>query len=109
LFLLERGYKIIVRNFKNILGEIDIVAQDKDVICFVEVRTRKDPFKQREALESVGALKQRKLSRMAVSFLKEKHWLGRKARFDVMAISLEAAQDDVILLKNAFPVIERYA
>lgn len=39
-FLKKNGYKILQRNFRSKLGEIDIVAQEKDVLVFVEVKTR---------------------------------------------------------------------
>lgn len=39
-FLKKNGYKILERNFRSRFGEIDIVAQEKDVLVFVEVKTR---------------------------------------------------------------------
>ncbi|MDE3078320.1 MAG: YraN family protein, partial [Chloroflexota bacterium] len=39
-FLKKRGYRIVERNWRHALGEIDLVAADRDVLVFVEVRTR---------------------------------------------------------------------
>ena len=39
-FLTQQGYQILDRNFRTPTGEIDIIAQEKDTLCFVEVRTR---------------------------------------------------------------------
>lgn len=41
-FLIEKGYKIIDRNFRASVGEIDIIAKDKKEIVFVEVKTRRN-------------------------------------------------------------------
>jgi putative endonuclease len=108
-FLRKNGYCVLARNFRNKLGEIDVIARQGGVICFIEVRTRKGLMKHGEALESVGPAKQHKLSKLALSVLKEKKWLERTARFDVVSVSLNGEQDSFVLLKDAFPVVERYA
>lgn len=105
----HEGYRILARNFRNKLGEIDIVAADKETICFVEVRTRSKIDKHAEALASVDHFKQLRLSRMAVSFLKRHDWLGRSARFDVVSVFLTARGADIVLLKDAFPVQGKYS
>lgn len=68
LFLEQRGYKILGRNFRTRGGELDLIAQDADGLAFVEVRTRRG-----EALgapeESLTAPKRRKLLAMAQQFL----------------------------------------
>lgn len=108
LYLKQNGYKILKRNFRNRLGEIDIIAKDKDTICFVEVRSRQLFSRHQEALESVGWLKQKKLSKVAASFLKKNNWWGERARFDVISVSLADPSDSIILLKDAFPVTENF-
>lgn len=40
-FLKKQGYEIIERNYRCSLGEVDIVAKDKNILCFVEVKARK--------------------------------------------------------------------
>ena len=68
--LKEQGYKIWVRNYKTKLGEIDIIAKDKDTVCFIEVKTRhSDKFGSPE--ESISESKQKKIVRVALLFLKE--------------------------------------
>lgn len=39
-FLQGKGYKVLTKNFRSRFGEIDIIAQDKDTLVFVEVKTR---------------------------------------------------------------------
>ena len=109
VYLKNKGYKILERNFRNKLGEIDIVARDRDVVCFIEVRTRRGQGKKEEALGSVNGLKQYRLSKLAVSFLKTNNLWGTKARFDVVTVLLEEPFDPILLLKDAFPVVAKYS
>lgn len=101
-FLKRQGYKIIEQNFRNQLGEIDIIAADGDVLCFIEVKTRNSdlfgsPF------ESVTVAKQRKITRVALSYLKYKGKSNAKARFDVIAILVNGEEcQSIEIIKNAF-------
>lgn len=108
-YLAENGYRILARNFKNYLGEIDIIASDNGVICFVEVRSRAGASSHEAALSSVNYVKQRRLSRLAVSFLKEKKLFEKKARFDVVSVCFKDGGCEVLLLKDAFPVDANYS
>ncbi|MCX5706901.1 MAG: YraN family protein [Candidatus Omnitrophica bacterium] len=100
-FLKENGYKILYRNYKSKLGEIDIIAQDKDTICFVEVKTRRDN-KFGLPSEAVDKFKQRQITKTALVFLKEKKLLDKKARFDVVAAICSKDELKFSLIKNAF-------
>jgi len=83
-FLVESGYRILERNFRTKLGEIDIVAKDGDTIVFVEVRARASG-NFGGALQSVGPLKQRKLIKTAIIFAQRMR-LDCPMRFDVISI-----------------------
>lgn len=99
--LKNNGYKILARNYKSKLGEIDIVAYDKDTVCFVEVKTRhSDTFGLPQ--EAISAAKQRRISKAALMFLKEKNLLERKARFDVVSIIYTQDSPKLELIKDAF-------
>ncbi|MDP2937962.1 MAG: YraN family protein [Candidatus Omnitrophota bacterium] len=99
--LKENGYKILIRNYKTKLGEIDIIASDKDTICFIEVKTRQsDRFGLPS--EAISGSKQRQISKVALMFLKEKGLLDKKARFDVVSILYSKDKPQVDLIKNAF-------
>jgi putative endonuclease len=108
LFLRKQGYRIVARNVRTALGELDIVAHQHGVVCFVEVRTRRGKDSEVQALESVDERKQRRLSRLALAYLKENHLLGRKARFDVVSVSYVPTGRHIFLIKNAFDVCEKY-
>lgn len=99
--LKKAGYKVLVRNYRNPLGEIDIVAKEEDVIVFVEVKTRK-VTKFGLAKEAVNLQKQKKLIRLAQAYLKQHRLTEEKARFDVVAIQLDSNRIEII--KNAFSI-----
>ncbi|GAC1348043.1 MAG: hypothetical protein NVSMB23_28340 [Myxococcales bacterium] len=83
--LAAQGYRIVARNHRCRLGEVDLVAEAGDLLVFVEVRTRTtDLFGAPE--ETVTARKQARVVRAARDFLAR--WRGpeRGARFDVISV-----------------------
>jgi putative endonuclease len=101
-FLVKNGYAIWKRNHRTKFGEIDIIAKDRDTICFVEVKTRVSQ-RQGPPSEAVLKFKQRNISRAAVVFLKEKKLLEHKARFDVVSVFCASGSAPRIdLIRNAF-------
>jgi putative endonuclease len=101
-YLHRQGYKLVEKNFRCKLGEIDVIAEKKSRIVFIEVKTRSShDFGRPE--ESVGILKQRKIGRLAEWYLKEKKWQKRPISFEVVAITLYENQDpDIRIIENAF-------
>jgi putative endonuclease len=86
-FLTSQGLEIIARNFRRRLGELDIVARERDTLIIVEVRTRASK-RFGGAAASVDFRKQAKLRRAAALLLKQRHDLaGLRVRFDVVASS----------------------
>jgi len=100
-FLNKSGYKIIERNYVCKMGEMDIIAQEKDTLVFVEVKTRTSMDFGPPQL-AVNPTKQMQLSKVALNFLKEKRLEDVKARFDVVAIVLKPTGEEVELIKDAF-------
>ncbi len=99
--LKDKGYKILARNYKTKLGEIDIIASDRDTFCFVEVKTRhSDRFGLPQ--EAVPAFQQRQISTAALTYLKENNLLDKKARFDVISVIYSQDNPRLDLIKNAF-------
>ena len=100
-FLKQNGYKIIARNYKTRLGEIDIIASDKDTLCFIEVKTRtSDRFGTGQ--EAVLGRKQRQISKTSLLYLKDNNLLNKKARFDVVSVTYCSGAPALNLIKNAF-------
>ena len=100
-FLKGRGYKIIKCNYKTKFGEIDIIAEDKGVICFVEVKGRHSKLFG-EPSEAVYAIKQRQISKAAICYLKENNLLEHLARFDVVSVLCAGVGWEIDLIKDAF-------
>jgi putative endonuclease len=100
-FLKENGYEIIEQNYRCKLGEIDIIARDDRVLAFIEVKARRtgDFGGPKWA---VTPRKQRKISMVALKYLKETEQMEKRARFDVVAIRLLPGDPDVEIIKNAF-------
>ena len=100
-FLKKKGYRIIEKNYVCKMGEMDIIAKDKDTLAFIEVKTRTSMAFGPPQL-AVNSSKQRQLSKVALNYLKEKQLEDVKARFDVVAILLEEKGEQIELIKDAF-------
>ena len=100
-FLKKKGYRILEQNYVCKMGEMDIIAKEKDTLVFVEVKTRTSMAFGPPQL-AVTPFKQRQLSKVALYFLKEKKLEDIKARFDVVAILLPPAREEIELIRNAF-------
>jgi putative endonuclease len=85
IFLEKRGYRILAKNFRNRFGEIDIIAQDKNELIFVEVKTRtSDSYGTPE--EAVNANKLKKIMMVASEFMREQSLEDVQPRFEVVSI-----------------------
>ena len=103
-FLKKNGYRIVETNYRCPIGEIDIIASEKDELVFVEVKARKSSSLGYPE-QAVGIQKQKKISKLALWYLQEKKMNDTKARFDVVAVLMSTAGPDVRLLRNAFDFI----
>jgi putative endonuclease len=95
------NYKILERNFKCHLGEIDIIARDKSTLVFIEVKTRATRDFGGPAA-AVHERKQRQLSKVALVYLSQKKLFNIPARFDVVAVELLAPSPRIEVIQNAF-------
>jgi len=100
-FLRRRGYVIIRRNYRGKRGEIDLVALDREVLVFIEVKTRlQDRFG--EPLDAVDIRKQRRIAVVAKEFLLENELHDRAIRFDVVGVKRRGWRWQVELVRDAF-------
>jgi putative endonuclease len=100
-FLVSQGYRILERNFRCPLGEMDIIARDGTTVVFVEVKTRAS-LRFGPPHGAVGPEKQKRLTAVALCYLKGQGQLNRPARFDVVAVSLNGTDEQIVLYRNAF-------
>ena len=100
-FLKKKGYRILEKNYVCKMGEMDIIAREKDTLAFIEVKTRTSTTFGPPQL-AVNLTKQMQLSKVALYFLKEKKLEDVKARFDVVAILLRPTGEEIELIKDAF-------
>jgi putative endonuclease len=84
-FLRRQGYAIVARHVQTGHGELDLVAVDRGVVVFVEVKTRQSQA-DGPAVQAVDARKQRRITRAALAFLRRHDLLERPVRFDVVGI-----------------------
>jgi putative endonuclease len=100
-YLKKNGYKIIEQNYRTPLGEIDIIAKEKKTIVFVEVKSRRS-IRYGNPKWAVTPKKQRKISMVALQYLKSTRQMDAKARFDVVAVMSNRDQPQIEIVKNAF-------
>lgn len=84
--LAAKGFKIVERNFRTKLGELDIIARDRGTLVFVEVRARADAS-HGTALDAISYAKRRRVTRTAQQYLTWRRPRFEAARFDVVAIT----------------------
>lgn len=99
--LKELRYKIIERNYRCCLGEIDIIACEKDTLVFVEVKTRSGKAFG-SPIEAVTPYKQRQLSKAALAYINQKKLRDIQARFDVVTVELVRPTARIEVIRNAF-------
>jgi len=102
-YLRRLGYKILVRGDRVQLGELDLVAVDGRTLVFVEVKTRRSTDAG-EPADAVDQVKQRRLTRLALGYMKRHGLLAYSARFDVIAViwPVGARHPQIEHIKNAF-------
>lgn len=103
-YLEEKGYKIIERNFRCKLGEIDIIAQDKEEIVFIEVKTRKI-LSYGNPADSVNQPKQKHIYKASEYYLLINNKLDDFTRIDVIEVYLNNAGYKINHIKKA--IIDR--
>ena len=99
---LERlGYSIVKRNYRIRSGEIDIVADDRGTVVFVEVKTKTDSSFS-DPVESVTKQKQRRLVSMAEQYVASHRIDHMPCRFDVVTVDTSITPCKVTHYKDAF-------
>lgn len=101
--LAKKGYRVVARNYRSRFGEIDLIAENKEYIVFVEVKTRGEHYTV-GPLEAVTAGKQKKIIKTALFYL-QSNKTTLQPRFDVIGIVTAADPFSVLSvehIENAF-------
>jgi putative endonuclease len=109
-YLRRRGYKILATGDRlKHRDELDIVAADGRTVVFIEVKTRSSD-RYGHPSEAVDAAKQRRLTKLAVTFLKRHRLLEYPARFDVIAVIWpeNARRPQIEHIPNAFEAVGKW-
>ncbi len=100
-YLKGRGYTIVETNFRFERAEIDVIAREKGVLVFVEVKTRhKDSLGQPE--DSVTVRKRDQIMKAAEGYLYKRNLPEMECRFDVIAIKQSNAETEISHFKDVF-------
>ena len=103
-YLRGKGFRILGRNVRSPLGELDLIADDQGVLVFVEVKRRRSGT-YGGAIEAVDARKRAKLTQLAAHYLAQHRIRDRACRFDVVLIQDDAAPAEAVRhIANAFDV-----
>jgi putative endonuclease len=103
-YLVKKGFVIVTNNYRCFAGEIDIIAEKKDLLIVVEVKTR-SKIDSEETLLSITKSKQRKISRATADFLeKNQQFSEHFIRFDIITVTKHPHHDEysVAHYDNAF-------
>lgn len=100
-WLRRQGYRIIDRNVTHQVGELDVVAEDGGVLCFLEIKARSNRAFG-PAIAAISPQKKRRISRAASLYLAH-HPTDSPCRFDVLAMDLDDGGWRFTLVKDAFP------
>lgn len=85
--LISKGYKIIDRNYRTKIGEIDIIAIKSRVIVFVEVKTRSST-KYGFPYEAVNKKKQDRIIKSSFVYIKQNNIRDYQIRYDIIEVYL---------------------
>ena len=95
--LVRRGYRIVARNYRCRVGEIDLIARDGDTLVFVEVRSRASGA-HGSALATVDVRKQARIARVAEHYVAAEKPRFATCRFDVVGVT----GGELIVVRDAF-------
>jgi putative endonuclease len=101
-FLKKQGFKILKRNYRCKFGEIDIIAKEKDVISFVEVKTVATN-KTETPFDTIDLRKRKHIQQTASFYLNKEKKQNLTCRFDVISIRYkEDKEPEIELIRDAF-------
>ncbi len=108
-YLRHQGYKILEKNYKTAVGEVDIIARQGDIVAFIEVKTRAvSPFIS--GVYAVDSSKRAHILRTASLYLQQTG-MTLQPRFDIIEVELDRTTHRVQKIEHypdAFSQTESY-
>jgi putative endonuclease len=98
--LLKKGYKILHSNWKSGKREIDIIAENKDFIVFIEVKTRTDDYLLHPR-HTVTSEKQKSIIYAAENYI-DRYNINKESRFDIISIISDGKTVEIEHIEDAF-------
>jgi len=89
VFLAERGYRVLAKNQRTPLGELDLICRSLSEVVIVEVKARSGG-EYGDGLEAIGPRKARRLRAAAAWWLSARGLFPCAVRFDVITVSLDS-------------------
>lgn len=86
-YLVSEGYNILNINYRNNIGEIDIIAMKSNILAFIEVKTRRS-LNYGYPYEAVNRKKQEKIIYTSMLYLKERNIRDIQLRYDIVEVYL---------------------
>lgn len=100
-FLKEQGFKILERNYRCRLGEIDLIVSKKEELFFIEVKSRHS-FEDVSPEELISYAKQRHISRVAQHYVSRKKLWNQVGRFGLVVVDYSAPAVRCELMADIF-------
>ncbi|RMH69740.1 MAG: YraN family protein [Gemmatimonadetes bacterium] len=101
VFLQQKGYTILERNFRTPYAEIDLIAKDGDTLVFVEVKARRS-MRFGHPAAAVTPHKQQRIIHAAAIYLQQQDISDCACRFDVIAIHVRPDEVRIEHFPHAF-------
>ncbi len=98
-YLSKQGFSILQNNYQTRFGEIDVIAQEKDTLVFIEVKTRSN-LRYGSGAEMISRSKLFKLRKAIHSYLVMNDLLGRRYRIDAALVMKTGEEYDVRYYRN---------
>ena len=105
-YLKKQGYRILKKNYRNKVGEIDLIAEHNSILVFIEVKSRSNTSIEHPFM-AVTPRKQKQIARTASSFIAQNKISDREIRFDVVSVLADNENSDSLkieILQDAFRV-----
>lgn len=99
-YLIRNGYRIIESNFKNKIGEVDIIALEGNILVFIEVKSRTS-LNYGYPYEAVNYKKQQKIIKTSMSYIRYKSITDVQCRYDIIEVYL-TQKIKINHIQNAF-------